>query len=537
MTEISPPTKKLINQYQTWYQSLKSKEETPTIHVDEVASAIASFYEKIRGIIDWKEEHLLRKSAIERILKQTLFLSTDIKEMAESLVFELIRSGHFPNDKIEEKKIEEVKKSLEKYLFIFNQLSLNSEVCSKKIKNKIYDWLLALTACEIEEILSPSIKELALIEYMSESLTEKIEVWQGKIIQKKMPKEEKEIQVYIAVQRALFKLDDNTISYHLLTKKYPNWFNLLESQLKEIGKNIYFIWEEINKNLHHPLAEKFYKVCEKYDTVYLILGDIISQNPVEAEKKIKEPTLLENLIKDAYQARLKKLKGRLLRAAIYSTISIFITKILLALAIEIPFDKYFLGGFNKSSLLFNITIPPLLMFLLVLTIKPPSKENLNVVVMETIKIIYEKEKKDNYIIKVPKKRWGFLNFLISLFYLFSFILSFGIIIWGLKKLHFGILSIIIFLVFFSLIAFTGLKIRQRSKELNIMEEKTGFLGFLIDIFSMPFVIVGRWLSQQWSRFNIIVVLITALIDIPFHLFVELLENWRTFLKEKKEEIH
>jgi len=533
MTNLSPATQKLIKQYQVWYQSLQIKEGLSTIHVDEVASAIASFYEKIRGVIDWKEEHLLRKSAIERNLKRKLLLPTEIEEISESLVLELIRSGHFPNDKIEENKIKEVKKSLEKYLFIINNAGNNPE----KLKAELSNWLFSLAACEIEEILAPAIRETALINYMTELMTERIEVRQGKIIQKKIPKEEKEIQVYIACQKALFKLDDNTISYYLLIKKYPQWFNLSENQLKEISQNIYLVWEEINKELHHPLAEKFYKICEKYDTAYLILGDVIAKDPPEAENKLKQPELLENFIKECYQKRLEKLKGRMSRAAIYSTISIFVTKILLALAIEIPFDKYFLGGFNKNSLIFNVAIPPLLMFFLVLTIKPPTKENLNMVMIEVMKIVYEKEEKDNYIIKTGKKRGFFLTSLVFLFYLFSFIFSFGVIIWGLKKLNFGLLSIIIFLLFFSLIAFAGLKIRQRSKELNIMEEKTGFLGFLIDIFSMPFVRVGRWLSQQWSRFNIVMVIITALIDMPFHLFVEFLENWRSFLKEKKEEIH
>ncbi len=92
-------------------------------------------------------------------------------------------------------------------------------------------------------------------------------------------------------------------------------------------------------------------------------------------------------------------------------------------------------------------------------------------------------------------------------------------------------------MFFSLIAFAGVKIRERAKELEIMERKSGFLSFLTESFSLPFLRVGKWLSGQWSKYNIILVLITALIDMPFQVFVEFLEQWRTFLREKKEEIH
>ena len=70
-----------------------------------------------------------------------------------------------------------------------------------------------------------------------------------------------------------------------------------------------------------------------------------------------------------------------------------------------------------------------------------------------------------------------------------------------------------------------------------MPDKTGFFTFLIDTFSLPFLRVGRWLSGQWMKYNVILVLIVALIDMPFQIFVEFLEQWRTFLREKKEEIH
>ena len=68
--ELAPDVKKLSVQYQHWHESIQAKGEA-TIAVDEVAAKVASFYEKIRGVVDWREEHLLRKTAIERILKRT----------------------------------------------------------------------------------------------------------------------------------------------------------------------------------------------------------------------------------------------------------------------------------------------------------------------------------------------------------------------------------------------------------------------------------------------------------------------------------
>ncbi len=536
MPELSQSTQKLIQRYQSWHRSQKPLEDISIIHVDEVASAVAGFYEKIRGVVEWREEHLMRRAAIERILKRRLLLVKDSKTIAEPLVLELIRGGHFPNDKIPESKIGEIQKTLEKYIYI---LETSPHPPKEKMKTQLYDWLLSIAACEIEEILCPPSREKALIEYMMDSIKERIQLNEGTIVIGGINEEEKNIQIYIAIQRALFKLDNPIITYSLLKRKYSQWFDLKtdDSRLQELTKNIYSVWENFEKELRHPLTDKFYRICERYDTAYSIVGDIVSENPMEIPEKIKSPEELENKIVTFYQKRSKTLRTRTARAAIYATVSIFITKILLALAIEVPFDKYISGQFNYYAFGLNILIPPLLMSFLVLTIRPPKKENLQQVILEIMKITYETERKDVYTIKVPKKRGWMMNAIITIIYLLTFFVSFGLIIWGLEKLNFGVISIIIFLIFISLISFAGTKLRERSRELEVIEKKDSFLMIFIDFFSMPVIRLGKWLSGQWMKYNIIVVFLNFLIDMPFQVFVEFLEQWRAFLKEKKEEIH
>jgi hypothetical protein len=527
MPEISQSTQKLIQKYQSWYNSLQSKEGISTIHVDEIASKVASFYEKIRGVVDWREEHLIRRATIERILKRRLFLQKNGEDLASPFIYELIRNGYFPNDKIDERKIGTIQNLLEKYIFII-QNSPSPPV--EKIKAHLYDWLMSIAACEVEEILDPPRRERALIEYMEDLMQERISA-EG------INEIEKNTQISIAVQESLFKLDKPIINYHLLKKQYPDWMQLSQPRLEEATQNIYSIWRNIEKSLHHPLSKKFYQICERYDTPYLIMGDILSEEPLKIEENIRSGEFLENKIKQAYQVRMGTLSKRLNRAAIYSTVSIFITKMLLAFAIEIPFDKYIVNQFNPLAMGLSVLIPPLLMFIIVLTIRPPGSYNLNAVVMETMKIVYIHEGKDVYKIKNPRRKGFIMSGIIAIFYFLSFCLSFGLIIWGLQKLNFGILSIIIFLLFISLISFAGVKIKERSRELEVTEEKEGVLGLIIDLFSIPIIQVGKWLSGQWAKYNVILVLMTAMIDMPFQVFTEFLEQWRYFLKEKKEEIH
>jgi len=550
MKELSLETQKLIQRYQSWYAQLQPQEGIPKIHVDEVASVVAAFYEKIREVVDWREEHLMRRAAIERTLKRRLLLAKNGKTIAEPLVLELIRGGHFPNDRIPESKIEEIQKIIDKYIYILENApkppkdsnpptTLPAKGGAPKIKIQLYDWLLSITACEVEEMLSSSQKERALIEYMTDSMMEKIKIKEGILVIAGLNQEEKNTQIYIATQRTLFKLDSPIITYNLLKKRYPEWkdFGKADQKLGEITQNIYSIWNGVEKDLKYPLSEKFYKVCERYDTPYLILGDIISEDPMGIEEKIKDPQELENRINNSYQKRLRALRTRIKRAAVYATLSIFITKMLLAFAAEVPFDKYITGQFSYLALGLNILIPPLLMFFLVLTIRPPKKENLQQVIMEVMKIAYLTERKEIYTIEIPKKRGWLTNALITIFYLLTFLISFGLIIWGLDELNFGILSIIIFLIFISLISFAGVKLKERSRELEVIQKKESILMAFIDLFSLPVIRVGKWLSSQWARYNVIIIAINFLIDMPFQSFVEFLEQWRAFLKEKKEEIH
>jgi len=528
MQELSPSTQRLINRYQNWSQGLQTKEGGATINVDEVASRVASFYEKMRGVIDWREEHLLRKTAVERVLKRRLFLKKNLgstDKISEPLIQELIRAGHFPNDTILESKIDEVQKSIDKYVFILENAPSPKKEGSKMDLN---DWLFSVAACEIEAVLAPPLKEDALTEFMLEIMKERVELKGGVVT---------DAQLYIAIQRALFKLDPPTITYNLLKRLYQDWSNLAQATLNDIALNIYVLWEKIEQELKHPLSEKFYNVCERYDTPYLILGDIVAQNPLLAYENLENPAILESKIKEVYRTRLRKVKLKMSRAALYSTISIFITKVLIALAVEVPFDKYVTYQFTYLTSGLSILMPPVLMFFLVLSIRPPSKHNEDLVIMEVMNIVYAKERKDVYQIKPSPRRGFILNFFVVLFYLLSFVASYGLIVWGLQRINFSILSIVIFLMFVSLIAFAGVKIRQRAKELVVEKEKDTFLYTLIDLFSLPIIQVGRWLSTQWARYNAVAVLFNSLLDMPFQLFVEFLEQWRFFLKEKKEKIH
>src|SRR3989344_4005464 len=534
--ETTEGLKNLISKYDLWQKSLKPVEGVQTLHVDEVASKVAAFYEQIRTIIDWKEEHLMRRAAIIRKLKRKFseVNSSSAENLSESLVLDLIRGGFFPNDKIEEHKPQEVQKIIDKYTFIIQN---NPEINEEKSGKFFYNRILEIAACEIEETLSPSIKEMALIDFMFNTIKDHILI--NNVIHERglIKKEDKDILIYIAIQQALFKLDSPIITYNLIKYKYSFWENPSEEDLLKISQNIINILKSIEIDLSHPFLKKIYNICEKYDTAYLVISDVLVKNKDEdISEKIKEPKLIEKDIRQSYENRLKQLKARITRAAVYSVASIFVTKIVSLLLLEIIIAKITNEGINYIFLTADVLIPTLLMTFLVLTVKSPSRNNINVVVMETIKIIYQDQKIDNYEIKISKKRGLIGRIILSLIYSTGSLISFGVIFLIFNYFHFPVISMIINFIFIALILFAGTAIQKVANELTMEEIKEGVIEFISDVLFLPVTEIGRWMSETWKQYNIIASFFNAMIDMPFSAFVEFIERWRYFIKERKEDL-
>ena len=536
---ISAGIKKFATRY---FQHLENNDKKPkgsTIHVDEVSSRVASFYEDIRRVVDWKEEHIMRRMAIERVLKRRLFLRKKIETKnfsGESMVIELIRGGHFPNDKIPKSKIKEIGHLLEKYTYILKNAppSIKGATASQ-----FYDRIFKTAACETEEILDPPSYRRAniLIEFMEDIIGKNIFVGPRAKDLTKITNKQKEVQVFIGVQQALFNLDKPIITYNLLKRYYSEWFEYKEKSVHEITKNVHYIFKDIDQCFKHPLADKFYAVCEAHDTPFLLLGDVIEKDPQKFNANIGNPKEIKKMILEAYQSRLGTLKRRVRRSAMYSTISVFATNVFSLYLIEMPLARLLTGNFNWISSVADIVIPTFFMVALVATIKSPPSNNFELIIKSVYRIIYKGQPKGKYEIELYPSKSFILKTVFGLIYSAAFLICLVGIIALLSWLKFPPTSYVIFIIFTSLIMFTGSVIRNRSRELHVTQEREGVLGIIIDPFILPIVYFGRWLASKWQRYNIVAIFLVILVDSPFFFFVEFLEQWRYFMKEKKEGIH
>jgi hypothetical protein len=236
---INESTKKL---FQVIYSENKpatpQDDDIPRIKVSTLISRLAFFYEKIRNAVDYDEEHLLRKNAIDRILRRQILIEGVVKvndsaQIAEHLLIELIRGSYLNNNEIPETKIAEVATRLEKYIRLKNDISdrINADLALKvdinqakdlvNQKNKLTHWLITLAACEIEENLGPNPVKQVIVDNLFEFLSKNIK------LPADLPYEaDLEIQIYLSICRNFLKFDADMLSFVLFKYYNSGWLGL-----------------------------------------------------------------------------------------------------------------------------------------------------------------------------------------------------------------------------------------------------------------------------------------------------------------------
>ncbi|MDO8592951.1 MAG: hypothetical protein Q7R92_04275 [bacterium] len=530
-------TKKLFQIiYREQNKSETEDDDAPKIRVSELISRLSFYYEKIRNSVDYKEEYLLRKGAILRILKRQIIIEGPLKilkaeDIGKTLLVELIRAGYLPNNKLPETKIVEVAAIIEKYLKL-RQLVL-PKLAAEKQRHEINKWVLAMAASEIEEKLNLNQIRQAAVGNMYDFLSKHIVLPPDSIYQK-----DREIQIYISIHRIFMRFDSDMLGFLLIKYYNADWARAGDGEIKYLASHLEALKEAIEVQLNHPLAAQMNKVINRYCVYFTILNDVIEDDPVGVyEDFSQDPKAFPRLIKKFTEKRYAQSKGKLRRAAFRSIIYIFLTKMVLAVILEVPVTLWLGEILNYNSLAINITFPPLLLFFIVLFTRTPSEANTSRIIHGVEEIVFkEKEKKEPIILRQPSQRGRGIGAAFAIFYSVTFVITFGLVIYILDKINFTFVSVIIFLFFLTLVSFFSLRIRKVAREMYIVERRQNILSFIMDFFYVPIIEVGRWLNEKFTRLNFLVFILDFIIEAPFKVFVDIAEEWTKYVKERKEEI-
>ncbi len=522
--KLSPLIQALLAIYQK-KPEIKHVAEQHTLKVSRTVSFLAFLYERARNAIEYREEHLIRRAAIERIIKRRLLLNENGQAIAEPLIRELLWARYLRNSSIPETKIGIIQKIIDKYLFLRKEIVPGRPANEQ---NKLDQFILEILSCEIEEVLAPDPQREAFNNFVYHSIMEQVALSDKKL------DAEKAILVYIAMEKGFAKSDEPLIRYHLTKILLPELigtnfqFNIVLPQFIQT-----FI--HIETNLKNPLIEKLRRFVRRNAAPYLILRDLFETYPNEIKNILTSEELLRYKVDEMCRKRYASTRAKLTRAGIRSIIYIFLTKMIFALLLEVPLDRYFHGSIDYLPLTINIVFPPFLMFLVVAATSVPGQENTKRI-FERINLLLKTEVKfEKTIIKVKNtKRRPLLTFGFSLLYLLAFIFYFASIYFILSTLNFNLISQLVFIFFVRMILFFSYRIKQTAKE-YLLVEKESLLTPLSDFFTLPILSLGRWLSSEIARLNIFIFIFDFIIEAPFKAIFEIFEEWISFVKSKKEE--
>lgn len=493
------------------------------INVHAAVSRFAVLYERIRNAVDYKDEHLLRKAAISRILKRQLILERSADAIAQNLVRELIGARYLPNNELPETRIGDVALRIRKY-----QAIEQSRIASAGL----LAWLRDVLAVEIEELLVDATMEKALVAFLYERLADRIQ-FRGPSIDES----DVRLQIYIAACRVLIKADNDTLSFKLLRAYLPEWLrpsDWLEDP-SSLAERLIEVEHRIKRSLSHPHGPRIQRAVKPWAVALNVLKGVLLEKPGEAKALLEKPETLQAAVSRRAERQYQQAKAKLRRGAVRAIIYIFLTKMVIAFALEVPIEMALYRAVSVPVLAINLLFPPFLMFLVALFIRVPGKENTSRIQANVLTLLSQ-EGVPVREIRIPRQRGFMAKLLFSLAYAAVYFLIFGGIALLLLQFHFTWISAAIFLFFLCTVSFFAFRLRQNARENVIVEGRESLRALFLDLISLPILRAGHVLAQGISRLNVFLFFFDFLLEAPFKIFLTVLEEWFAFLKEKKEEL-
>lgn len=503
------------------------------ISVSQTVSFIAFIYEKMRNAVEFREEHLIKRAAIERIIKRRMLLNENGRDISEVLIKELLWARYYENNTIGEEKILEIQAIIDKYFFIRNEISRGR---GRTEQEKIGSFMLEVLSCEVEEHLSPSIQREAFTNFVYQILRNRIKPFNNDDTL------ERDIQVYIGVEKAFAHSDLPLIRYDLLKLMLPEITVISWKSADKVLPKFYDVYKEIEKNLQNPVVDKMRTFITKQVPPFLILKDIFTNFSKQIESIVTDEASLKSKVDDTCRKRYDETRVRLRRTGIRSFIYIILTKVVFAFILEVPYDLYVSKTIAYMPLAINVLFPPFLMAVIIATVTVPGDENtrkIYAMIKDILTIDPSTDEAKNSAIslgKKPRAKSPIFHALFTLIYMLTYLLSFGGMVYILTLLDFSPVSKIIFIFFITLVTFFAYRIIGITKEYLVVERE-GFFTPIVDLFFLPVIRVGQWLSGEvLTKFNVLIFLFDFIIEMPLKAIVEVIDEWARFVKLKKDEI-
>jgi hypothetical protein len=465
---------------------------------------LAQVYERARNALEYRAENLVRRAAIERILKRRILINKNPKSLTENLLTELKWAKYLSYEEVKNAKKMDLEKILTKY--------------TSYLKSKVPDeWIIKIASSEIEELFNLNTDYKQFTFFAFQALRQKVAI----------EDENSDLLVYFAVDKIYAGSDDEQIAYHILR---------LADGKPTIG-TVEEAWRLFNLAKNHKELTRITKLVRRQMPPLILLRDIYFYDPTTFKETVRNEKKYCQIAGEVLDIQLEQMSGRIATAGFRSVLYVFLTKMIFAIVLEVPFEILFFGHLNKFPLALNLMFPPVLMWITTSQISLPKEKEKETLINRSWFILENfealKEEDDVITAQSNKKEVGIIYSIFSLLYLLFFAAVFGIIIFVLKSIGYTLFSGAIFIFFLTIIAFFAYRISQIAKVYswkNIGEEKSTF----IDIISLPILATGSRLSKGLSKLNFLAFTFDFILEAPFKIILGFVDGWVHFLSIKKD---
>lgn len=519
MTELNPIGQQLVSDLAAIRAQKESRDRKRSraqkVHVVGAGATLTAAYEQLRNAAEYTEEHVLLQRAIRRFYRR-LFLLRDEKQIAssgEELIIELTHAGYLQNDSVAEEDIQVINKSASSYYAASLALGKTKGIGNEQIDR----WTYELLAVEVDWLLNDASHLQAFSQFAHNYFNQSINYEQ--LFGSRT--DGLETSLYVAIHRALLKSDDAAIRAGLL-RRYQQTLDDLKSYVA--------INQQIDTLLKSPTTEKLFRLVDRRGAPLRVLRHLMEDYP-EAEGLLPNKNQLLLAYEKQITTDYATINQRVNQGIIKSVIFLVITKFLIGIAVEVPYDYLIYGTILWLPLVINLLFPPVYMVLLRATMMLPGPANTARLVEQIDRTLYG-DTSAKQLSRRPGREFGSGY---NVAYGLLFVVVFGGVAYSLWQfLNFDLLHLLIFFIFLSAASFLGFRLSRNIREIESVETHQNGITLLRDFLYMPFVVVGRYLSDKYARVNVVALILDMLIELPLKTILRLVRQWAAFISSKKD---
>ena len=481
-------------------------------HITDAGKFITGAYEQLRNASENAERHLLLQRAIRRFLKRFYFTNGDKinNDSGIDLITELTLAGYIKNDSVPVKTVKLITKLIASY-------TETRETIKRKVSFKKLDiYTMDPLSVEIAEILSPRYEVAVLTDLTYQYFINNLRIkgyWQKK-------PDDYATALFVAVYSTILRADEQAIR-----REYLKRFNVKPNDADFLAQN-----QKVDELLKSTTTEKLKKIVDRQGSPFRILFQMVTSEEFNVGQLLtNRPAFLTNF-EVAVNSQYESLNSSINRGVIRSIVFLVITKFILGIAVEIPYDYMAAGYIQWMPLIINLLFPPVYMFILRFTIYLPDQANTTVLTSEADRILFQPASK---LIVRPPRKFG-LGY--KIFYILTILAVFYGIGVGLINLGFNWVQLIIFFVFVSGASFLGFRLNRLIRDIEVIASHQNPVTIIRDFLYMPFVIVGQWVTEKYQKINIVSRVLDMFVELPLKSVLHLVRQWTSFISGEKDRL-